>query len=225
MRGKRLNFCTSKGVTTLTTYIKPAVMITLLIFIPPLGLIFMYKYSTFDKKTNFVLAAVCIAFFVYANITAGNVENIFGSSKGFEQSLTPEEFREKFNASAKKLAPNLGLTIEEPLTVDDKNFRHEFTDKLELVGTVEGEQIIELKIFTEPKTKDESFQTINVLGLLIATLNPELDVDDRSEVFRDLRMLKEVSTEGSYDWETTRGRVKYSVHADKGKVIFAAKLS
>ncbi len=209
----------------MTTYIKPAVMITLLIFIPPLGLIFMYKYSTFDKKTNFVLAAVCIAFFVYANITAGNVENIFGSSKGFEQSLTPEEFREKFNASAKKLAPNLGLTIEEPLTVDDKNFRHEFTDKLELVGTVEGEQIIELKIFTEPKTKDESFQTINVLGLLIATLNPELDVDDRSEVFRDLRMLKEVSTEGSYDWETTRGRVKYSVHADKGKVIFAAKLS
>ena len=208
----------------MTTYLKNALMITLLIFFPPFGLIFMYKYSTFDRKTNFALAAVCIAFFVYANISAGNLENIFGSSKGFEQSLTTEEFREKFNASAQKLAPNLNLAINAPLTVEDKNFTYEFTPKLKLVGTVDGEQITELKIFAEPKTKDESFQTINVLGLLIATLNPELDVDDRSEVFRDLRMLKEVSTEGSYDWTTTRGRVKYSVHADSGKSIFTAEL-
>lgn len=199
-------------------------MITLLIFFPPFGLIFMYKYSTFDKKTNFALVAVCTAFFVYANISAGNLENIFGSSKGFEQSLTPEEFREKFNASAQKLAPNLDLAINAPLTVEDKNFAYEFTSKLKLSGTIDAAgQITELKIFTEPKTKDESFQTINVLGLLIATLNPELDVDDRSEVFRDLRMLKEVSTEGSYDWTTTRGRVKYSVHADKGESTFTAE--
>ena len=199
-------------------------MITLLIFIPPLGWFFMYKYSTFDKKTNFILAAACFVFFIYANISAGNVENIFGSREGFEQSMTPEQFREKFNTSAKRLAPNLGIEIAEPFKVEDKNFSHEFAPKLELVGTVDGENIIELKIFAEPKTKDESFQTINVLGLLIATLNPELDVDDRSEVFRDLRMLKEVSTEGTYDWTTSRGRVKYSVHADKGDVTFTAEL-
>ena len=198
-------------------------MITLCIFIPPLGWLFMYKYSSFDKKTNFVLAAACLAFFIHANISAGNVENIFGSSKGFEQSLTPEEFREKFNAAAQKLAPNLNLTIDK-LVVEDKNFSYEFTPKLKLVGTLDGEQITVLKIFTEPETKDESFQTINVLGLLIATLNPELDKDDRSEVFRDLRMLKEVSTEGTYDWTTSRGWTKYSVHADKGKVIFTAEL-
>lgn len=209
----------------MTSYVKNAAMITLCIFIPPLGWLFMYKYSTFDRQTNIILAAACFAFFAYANISAGNVENIFGSTKGFENSLTPEEFREKFNASAKKLAPNLGLTIDAPLTVTDKNFTHEFTPKLKIVGTVDGEQITELKIFTAPETKDESFQTINVLGLLIATLNPELDKDDRSEVFRDLRMLKEVSTEGSYDWTTTRGRVKYSVHADKGNVIFTAELN
>ena len=199
-------------------------MITLCIFIPPLGWLFMYKYSTFDRKTNLILAAACLAFFVYANISSGNVENILGSSKGFEKSLTPEEFREKFNAAAQKLAPNLGLTIAEPLTVDDKNFTYEFTPKLKIVGTLDGERISELKIFTEPTNQDESFQTINVLGLLIATLNPELDAEDRGEVMRDLRMLKEVSTEGSYDWTTNRGWVKYSVHADKGKVIFTAEL-
>ena len=208
----------------MTSYLKTAAMITLCIFIPPLGWLFMYKYSTFDKRTNFVLAAACLAFFVYANMTAGNVQNIFGSKEGFEQTMTPEQFREKFNAASKKLAPNLGIEIAEPFKVEDKNFSHEFTPKLKLVGSVDGENISELKILTAPETKDESFQTINVLGLLIATLNPELDVDDRSEVFRDLRMLKEVSTEGSYDWTTTRGHVKYSVHADKGDVTFTAEL-
>ena len=203
----------------MTTYIKTAAMITLCIFIPPLGWLFMYKYSTFDRKTNLVLAAACFAFFAYANISAGNL-----GDKNFEQSLTPEEFREKFNASARKLAPNLDLTIDAPFNAEDKTFAYEFTPKIKLVGTVDGEQITELKIFTEPTTKDESFQTINVLGLLIATLNPELDIDDRSEVLRDLRMLKEVSTEGSYDWSTTRSHVKYSVHADSGKSTFTAEL-
>ena len=201
-----------------------AAMITLCIFIPPLGWLFMYKYSIFDKRTNFILAAACLAFFVYANISAGNVENIFGSSKGFEQSLTPAEFREKFNAASKRLAPNLGIEIAEPLNVEGKIFTYQFAPNIILIGTVDGEQITELKIFTEPKNQDESFQVINVLGLLIATLNPELDAEDRGEVFRDLRMLKEVSTEGSYDWTTERGWAKYSVHSDKGKVIFTVEL-
>ena len=102
--------------------------------------------------------------------------------------------------------------------------RHEFSPTLTLEGTVVDEQITKLKLFAEPKNQDESFQVINVLVLLIATLNPELDIDDRSEVLRDLRMLKEVSTEDPYDWTTTRGRVTYSVHADNGKLTFAAAL-
>ena len=208
----------------MTAYIKNAAMITLLIFLPPLGWFFMYKYSTFDRKTNIVLAAACFAFFIYANISAGNVENIFGSSKGFEQSLTTEEFREKFNASAQRLAPNLGLTIDK-LNVDGKTFSHEFTPKLKISGKIDDNgQITELKIFMEPTNQDESFQALNALGLLIATLNPELDAEDRGEVFRDLRMLKEVSTEGTYDWTTERGRVEYSVHSDKGKSTFTAAL-
>ena len=209
----------------MTAYIKNAVMLTLCMFIPPIGWMFMRKYSTFDRQTNFIIAAACLVIFIYANISAGNLENIFGSSKGFEQSMTPEDFREKYNAAAQKLAPNLGLTIDESFNIAEKSFTHEFTPKLKFVGTIDDDgQVTAIKIFTAPETKDESFQTINVLGLLIATLNPELDKDDRSEVFRDLRMLKEVSTEGSYDWTTTRGRIKYSVHADKGNVIFTAEL-
>lgn len=208
----------------MTAYIKIAAMITLLIFIPPLGWLFMYKYSTFDKRTNFVLAVACLAFFVYANITAGNID-VFGGEKSFEVRTTPEDFREKFNASAKRLAPNLGVAIDAPLAVDGKNFRHEFAPHLVLEGTLDDEgKVAEMKLFAEPTNQDESFQVINVLGLLIATLNPELDAEDRGEVMRDLRMLKEVSTEGSYDWTTERGLVTYSVHSDKGKSAFTAAL-
>lgn len=209
----------------MSSYIKNAAMISLLIFIPPLGWWVMYKYSPFDRKTNFILAAACFAFFIHANITAGNLENIFGSTKGFEVRTTPEEFREKFNAAAKKLAPNLGVEIKTPLEVDGKTFTYEFTPKLRLEGTLDGEKISELKIFTTPETKDESFQVLNVLGLLIATLNPELDQSDRSEVLRDLRMLKNVATEEAYDWKTSRGKVTYSVHAEPAQIIFAAALA
>ena len=209
----------------MTSYIKNAAMITLLIFIPPLGLIFMYKYSTFDRRTNVVLAVACCAFFIYANISAGNVENIFGSTKGFEQTLSPEDFRERYNLAAQRLAPNLNLKLDEPFAVDEKIFRHEFTPKLTLEGTVDDGKIIALKIFAAPENQDESFKTINVLGLLIAALNPELDAEDRGEVLRDLRMLKNVAAEDNYDWTTTRGHVKYSVHAVDGKVTFTAALN
>lgn len=208
----------------MTGYIKTAVMITLLIFIPPIGLLVMYKYSTFDRKTNFALATVCIAFFCYANIAAGNLDNIFGGEKIFDARLTPEQFREKFNASAGRLAPNLNLTIDKTFA-DGKNFRHEFSPKLTLEGELADDgKISALKIFTAPKNQDESFQSLNVLGLLIATLNPELDAEDRGEVMRDLRMLKEVSTEGSYDWTTSRRNVTYTVRADRGNVTFTAAI-
>ena len=201
-------------------YVKLAAMITLCIFIPPLGWFFMYKFSTFDRKTNFILALACLFFFIYANISAGNVENIFGSRAGFEQSMTPEQFREKFNTASKRLAPNLNLTMDE--TFSDKNFTHEFSPTLKLEGTVDGGKVTELKIFAEPKNQDESFQVINVLGLIIATLNPELDAEDRGKVMRDLRMLREVSTGKIFYCMTTRGAIKYSVHADGGNVIFTA---
>lgn len=212
------------------SYLKIGAMLALCLIFPPLGWLFMKKYSPFDRKTNLIIAVACTVFFVNVIVTSPDLKNIIapisGESRAFEQSMSPETFRGKFNTAAQKLAPNLGLMIDTPLTVDKKIFRHEFTTKLALEGTVDDSGAITvLKIFAAPVNKDESFQTINVLGLLIAVLNPELDRDDRSEVFRDLRMLKEVSTEGSYDWTTTRSSVKYSVHADNGKTTFTAELN
>ena len=209
----------------MTSYIKIAAMITFCIFIPPLGWFLLHKYSTFDRRTNVILAAACLAFFVYANMTAGNIA-IFGGQNSIGQGISPETFREKFNAAVERTrASNLSLTIDKPFILDGKNFTHEFAQNLKLVGTVGDDgNIIELKIFAEPKNQDESFQVLNVLGLLIATLNPELDAEDRGEVMRDLRMLKNVSTEENYDWKTERRGVTYSVHTDAGKSTFTAAL-
>ena len=209
----------------MTSYIKTAAMITFCIFIPPIGWYLLHKYSTFDRRTNVILAAACLVFFVYANISAGNIA-IFGGQNSIGQGISPETFREKFNAAAQKTrASNLSLTIDKPFTLDGKNFSHEFAQNLKLVGTVNDDgNVTELKIFAEPKNQDESFQVLNVLGLLIATLNPELDAEDRGEVMRDLRMLKNVSTEENYDWTTERRGITYSVHTDAGKSTFTAVL-
>ena len=209
----------------MTSYIKTAAMITFCIFIPPIGWYLLHKYSTFDRRTNVILAAACLAFFVYANISAGNIA-IFGGQNSIGQGISPETFREKFNVAAERTrASNLSLTIDKPFTLDGKNFSHEFAQNLKLVGTVNDDgHVTELKIFAEPKNQDESFQVLNVLGLLIATLNPELDAEDRGEVMRDLRMLKNVSTEENYDWTTNRRGITYSVHTDAGKSTFTAVL-
>ncbi|MCR5834252.1 MAG: hypothetical protein K6G55_06370 [Selenomonadaceae bacterium] len=207
-------------------YPKILAMLTLCVFIPPLGWLVMYKVSPFDRRTNIFIAIACAAFFVYAQVAAGNLDAILGTErKSFEVRLTPEEFRKNFNSSAQKFAPNLSLEIPDSFIVKDRKFNYSFATNITLEGTINDEdKITELKIFAAPVNKDESFQTINVLGLLIATLNPELDIDDRSEVIRDLRMLKNVSTEEAYDWTTTRGKVKYSVHSDKGQSTFTAEL-
>ena len=208
-----------RGGYDLLSYVKIGAMLALCLFIPPLGWLFMYKYSPFDRNANIAIAAICTAFFIYANISAGNL------GKDFDRNLTPEIFREKFNTSARKLAPNLNLTIDAPLDVDGKIFRHEFAPQLTLEGSTDADgNVTALKIFAAPENQDESFKTLNVLGLLIATLNPELDVDDRSEVLRDLRMLKNVAAEDAYDWTTSRGNVEYSIHADAGNVTFTAAL-
>ena len=209
------------------SYIKIGAMLALCLIVPPLGWLFMYKFSTFDRKTNIFIAVACTIFFVNSIVLSPDFKAIIapisGGEKFFEQSLSPESFREKFNASAQRLAPNLNLKLDAPLAVDGKIFRHEFEPRLVLEGTLNDTgNVTALKVFAEPKNQDESFQTLNVLGLLIATLNPELDAEARGEVLRDLRMLKNVAAEDNYDWTTARGNVDYTIHADAGKVTFTA---
>ena len=202
-------------------YPKILAMILLLVFIPPVGLIFMYKYSEFDRKTNVMIAGACIAFFFYANYSwffGGNYE---------PDKMTKDIFCEQFNENSSKLAAQLRLKILPVPELSGKEFTHEFTPKIILTGKVDGEEnfVREVEIKSAPENNDESYQTLVCFGLLAATLNPELDQKERSEIFKDLDMLDEVDSENLPETTTARKNISYSIRHGEGKeIIFTAKI-
>ena len=210
-------------------YPKVLCMLVLLLFLPPIGLIFMYKFSPFNFRTNIAIAAACIAFFAYAQYTSPNFEELkltFSDEKiKAAHELTPEEFREKFNFKSEELARQLKMKIQTPLEVSDGNFKYEFIPHLILSGKVGAENISEIEIFADPQNQDESFQTIVCIGLIISVFNPELDTDERSEIFNDLKMFVDNAT-ANMNEKTVRGKVQYSVRTDENKkVTFKAEIS
>ena len=196
-------------------------MLVLLLFLPPIGLIFMYKFSPFKRLENILIAVTCIGFFTYANYDFFFTDQY----KKAAYELTAEEFREKFNLKSEELAHQLDMKIDK-IEVADKNFQHKFTEHLSLTGVIgDDENISEIKILADPQNQDESFQAIVCIGLIISVLNPELDQDARSEVFSDLKMFIDNAT-ANMNEKTVRGNIQYSVQTDDNKkVTFSANIS
>ena len=194
-------------------------MFVLLLFLPPLGWLFTYKYSPYDKKTSALIATVCTFFFVYAVFISPAHEWVDVSK------FTQAEFVSRYNQQAKKLAPRLGLNIdEEKISVDGKIFQYSFTDNLAISAQVNANDFVDaVTITAEPKNTDDSFQAINSFGLVVATLNPELDVEDRGEILRELQMLEGKMSEDS-NATTVSGRITYGVSNTSGKIIFTARV-
>ena len=193
-------------------YPKILCMLVLLLFLPPIGLIFMYKFSPFKLRENIIIAAACIGFFTYANYDLFFTDQY----KKMPYELTAEEFREKFNLKSEELAHQLQMKISEPLNGD---FKHEFNPHLILSGKVGEKNISEIEIFAAPENQDESFQAIVCIGLIISIFNPELSQDERSEVFNDLKMYVDNAT-ANMNEKTVRGNVEYSVRTDEDKKVF-----
>lgn len=193
-------------------------MFILLLFLPPIGWIFTYKYSPYDKKTSLAIATVCTLFFVYAVFISPEHSWIDNAK------LSRADFCTRYTEQATKLAPRLGLAIdEEKIIVDGENFSYKFNDTLELVATTENNFVRKVQITATPKTTDESFQALNSFALVAATLNPELNQDKRGEIFRELQMLEKAVSD-DLDTSTVRGRVTYSMKSNSGKLIFTAQI-
>ena len=182
----------------------------------------MYKYSPFDRKTNFMIAAACIGFFIYAQYSSpksSDLELLFtGGNKKAAYELTAEEFREKFNSQSEELARQVQMKIDRPFEVTDKKFSHKFTSNLILSGKIGDENISEIEIFADPQNQDESFQSIVCIGLIISIFSPELDQDERSEIFNELKMFVDKST-ANMNEKTVRGKIQYSLHTDENKKV------
>lgn len=192
-------------------------MFILLLFMPPIGWIFAYKFSPYDKRTTLGISAICTAFFVYAVFISPEHEWV-DSSK-----LTRTEFCARYNSQATKLAPNLGLAIdEEKLKLDGENFSYDITEHLKLSAKVENNFVKEATITSMPENNDDSFQTLNSFGLIIATLSPELNQDKRGDVLRELRMLEFAD---ELDESTVSGIITYSLKKSGEKVIFTGRVN
>ena len=196
-------------------YPKVLAMLVLLLFLPPIGLIFMYKFSPFKLRENILIAAACIGFFTYANYDLFFTDQY----KKMPYELTAEEFRERFNFKSEELAHQLKMKIPEPLEITDGNFKYEITPHLILSGKVGEKNISEIEIFAAPENQDESFQSIVCIGLIISVFNPELSQDERSEIFNDLKMYVDKS-DANMNETTERGNVKYSMKTDENKKVF-----
>ena len=201
-------------------YAKIVGMFVLLLFMPPLGLLFMYKFSPFNRRENFLIAVSCIGFFLYANYDLFFTDQY----KKMPYELTAEEFREKFNSKSEELAHQLQLKIDN-INLEDNKFEHTFNKNLILSGKLfDNNNISAIEIFANPQNQDESFQAIVCIGLIISVLNPELDQDARSEVFSDLKMFVDKSV-ANMNESTSRGNIEYNVRTDNDKkVFFSAKI-
>ena len=194
-------------------------MFVLLLFLPPIGWLFTYKYSPYDKKTSLAIATVCTLFFVYAVFISPEHEWV-DSSK-----FTRADFCTRYSEQATKLAPRLGLEIDaEKIIVDGENFIYKFNDDLELAATIENNFVKAVTVTAAPKNTDESFQALNCFALVAATLNPELNQDKRGEIFRELQMLDKTA-DTDLNTSTTKGKITYSIKNISGKLIFTAQIN
>ncbi len=207
------------SLSNFKTYPRIVGMLILLLFIPPLGWLFAYKYSPYDKKTTITMSVLCTAFFVYAVILSPE-HSFVDISK-----LKREDFVARYNEQVTKLAPNLNLSIaENNLNVDGNNLIYKFNDTLKLDAKLENDFVKEVDVTAAPKTTDESFQLLNVCGLVVAVLNPELNQEKRGDVFRELQMLEKAADE-NLNTSTVKGKVTYSLRKSDGEYFFTARLN
>lgn len=196
-------------------------MFILLLFVPPIGWLFAYKYSPFDKKTSIIISAFCTCFFVYAVFISPEHEWIDTAK------LTREDFCERYNKQADKLVPNLDIKLDEKkFVVGRTSFAYTITDTIRLQGKIDDDTLFvkEVSVIATPKNTDESFQMLNSCGLVVATLSPELDQDKRSDVFRELKVLEKAADE-NFEASTVKGRITYSLKNDSGKFTFTAQIN
>ncbi len=191
----------------------------LLLFMPPLGWIFAYKFSPYDKRTTLGISVACTAFFIYAVFISPEHEFVDVSK------FTRTEFCTRYNEQATKLAPRLGLALDESkLKLDGENFSYDVTDNLKFAAQIENNFVREVDITATPKTTDDSFQAINCFGLVIATLSPELNQDKRGEILRELKMLDNTLS-NDLNESTISGKITYGVKNSGGKIIFTARVN
>ncbi len=137
--------------------------------------------------------------------------------------LTPEEFREKWNDYLDR-ADVAGVTdkyrIEELYVKTDAEeyehaspyFSYAFDEKHGLFGEADptDDLIRSVTLYSVPRTRAQLAETVFLSGLLVATVNPDLDLDETDRVLDQLGVSTEELAEGVRG-SVSVGGIKYTV--------------
>ena len=146
-----------------------------------------------------------------------------GEENYMAMNLTPEEFREKWNDYLERadVAGVIGKYRIEELYVESGEeeydyvspyFSHAFDERHGLFGETDpGEGMLRsVTLYGVPRTGPHLAETVFLSGLLIATVNPDLDLDETDRVLDKLGVSTEELVEGIRG-SVSVGEIKYTV--------------
>ncbi|MEK5415082.1 hypothetical protein [Paenibacillus sp. FSL L8-0708] len=134
-------------------------------------------------------------------------------------SMSPEEFKDSFNAKAKEIGTDLKIN---KLIVEDgavqNTFSYKFTNTLMLSGTVnkqDGSIRDVLLIGTTDGTSKSVSDILIGMGVLILASNPELPTTEPSVIVKELGMLDEGADFLKINKSVIRNGIEYHFQASK----------
>lgn len=144
-----------------------------------------------------------------------SIENKSPDSLG----LTPEEFRDRFNTAAKELDTNFyidNINIQSGSAQDV--FQQMLTSNLGLTGSVNKNDgtVRDVMIMGQGDgTIASGMDIIMAMGILMMTVSPELNADERGRILKELGMIGDNIDLTNVDKSTIRNNKKYWVNCSK----------
>lgn len=153
------------------------------------------------------------------------------SEQVLDLGMTFEQFKAAYNATIAENFPSTGWDISS-VTLKSAEYKdvffYRFDDNVELMGATNKNSgmVKEALVALIPKTKKEMEEALVAYLTLMLTLNPELTVEQRGELIKELKLVGEDVTDllNKNDGMAVRGNVRYKTtfDADNGVLYFIA---
>lgn len=145
--------------------------------------------------------------------------------------LTFDEFKWLYGAAIKETASSSGWDVSEMhlSRLDDQDyFYFKLTENVVIHGLAKDitHELTEIMILSTPQTSKDAGAALLAYALVASVLSPELTVDERGELFSELRLnassIADLNRDGA---SAVRGNVKYSTSFNEADRSFRFKAS
>jgi phosphoglycerol transferase MdoB-like AlkP superfamily enzyme len=179
-----------------------------LIFIPPIGIFLMWKYRKISKGNKIIATILAVVYFVgWINIATGATPSLF---------INQDKFVDAFQDQLKEA--NLPYSLK-----NQKRDQHTIISKLDdditLVENLdETGRVCELVMVGQGEGRD----IVPVMGLLIRTVDKNMDKEDTVQVLKELRLFDESYSFHKNETTVEKNNIRYNLKYDQDAgVIFS----